>query len=102
MAHLNAFQPIAADSTCKQAVRSRTIASVRTGAPLKLADVLMAASFISMMAHASAMYSTGSGRSKRPSEQVRRMKATLWAWLVCRTAQGSQVGCAEEHFVTQD
>jgi len=77
MPHLNAFHPMAADNTCKQAVRSLTIASVRTGAPLKLAEVLMAASFISMMAHASAMYSTGSGRSDKLSEQVRRMKATL-------------------------
>lgn len=83
-AYLNAFHPMAADNTCRQAVRSLTIASVRTGAPLKVADVLMAASFISMIAHASAMYSTGSWRSDRPSAHVRRMKATLWAWLACR------------------
>lgn len=53
--HLKACQPIAADNTCRQAVRSRIMASVRTGAPLKLADAVIAASPISMAVQASDM-----------------------------------------------
>lgn len=54
-AHRKACQPMAADRTCRHAVRSLTMASVRTGAPRKLAEALMAASLISMAVHASAM-----------------------------------------------
>lgn len=76
-AHLKAFQPMAAERACRQAVRSLTMASVRTGAPLKLADALMAASLISIAAQASVRYMTGSVRSDSSSAQVRRMNATL-------------------------
>jgi hypothetical protein len=78
---------MAADRTCRQAVRSLTMASVFTGAPLKLAVALMAASLISMAVQASAMYIAASLRSGTSWEQVRRMKATLWAWLACRAGR---------------
>jgi len=85
--HLNACHPIAADKTCRQAVRSLTMASVRTAAPLKLDVALIAVSLISMAVQASAMYITGSLRQAISFEHVRRMKATLYAWLACKQRQ---------------